>query len=80
MLANFVALCVRVTQIAGLLSSLVVLLVVVAIGFMFEPLPQVSRSLMVQDNRKLPPFIFRAIISLQNETLHVCLLSVCMEL
>lgn len=31
-------------QIAGLLSSLVVLLVVVAIGFVFEPLPQVGRA------------------------------------
>lgn len=31
-------------QIAGLLSSLVVLLVVVAIGFVFEPLPQVGSA------------------------------------
>ena len=36
-------LCVR-QQIAGLLASLVVLLVVVAIGFVFEPLPQVGMS------------------------------------
>lgn len=31
-----------VVQIAGLLSSIVVLLVVVAIGFVFQPLPQVG--------------------------------------
>lgn len=35
-------------QIAGLLSSLVVLLVVVAIGFVFEPLPQVGRPLAAE--------------------------------
>jgi hypothetical protein len=29
-------------QIAGLLASMVVLLVVVAIGFVFQPLPQVG--------------------------------------
>lgn len=31
-------------QIAGLLSSIVVLLVIVAIGFVFQPLPQVGRA------------------------------------
>lgn len=31
-------------QIAGLLASLVVLLVIVAIGFVFQPLPQVCQS------------------------------------
>lgn len=31
-------------QIAGLLSSFVVLLVVVAIGFVFQPLPQVGNA------------------------------------
>lgn len=30
-------------QIAGLVASLVVLMVVVAVGFLFQPLPQVSR-------------------------------------
>ncbi|TMS02821.1 Prestin [Larimichthys crocea] len=35
------------TQIAGLLASLVVLLVVVAIGFVFEPLPQVGEAVEV---------------------------------
>ncbi len=32
-------------QIAGLLASLLVLLVVVAIGFVFQPLPTVSEEL-----------------------------------
>lgn len=31
-------------QIAGLLSSVVVLLVIVAIGFVFQPLPQVGSA------------------------------------
>lgn len=34
--------CCGCVQIAGLLSSLVVLVVVVAIGFIFQPLPQVG--------------------------------------
>ncbi|XP_023651296.2 prestin [Paramormyrops kingsleyae] len=38
------------TQIAGLLSSLVVLLVVVAIGFMFEPLPQTVLAAIIMVN------------------------------
>ena len=39
-------------QIAGLLASLVVLLVVVAIGFVFQPLPQVGMS--VKPNTATP--------------------------
>uniref|UniRef100_A0A8C9W4W1 Solute carrier family 26 member 5 n=1 Tax=Scleropages formosus TaxID=113540 RepID=A0A8C9W4W1_SCLFO len=38
------------TQIAGLLSSLVVLLVVVAIGFMFEPLPKTVLAAIIMVN------------------------------
>nr|XP_046234399.1 prestin isoform X2 [Scatophagus argus] len=38
------------TQIAGLLSSLVVLLVVVAIGFVFEPLPQTALAAIIMVN------------------------------
>lgn len=38
------------TQIAGLLSSLVVLLVVVAIGFVFEPLPQTVLASIIMVN------------------------------
>lgn len=39
-------------QIAGLLGSLMVLLVVVAIGFVFQPLPQVGDA--VADDAELP--------------------------
>ncbi|KAM9334539.1 prestin [Symphorus nematophorus] len=38
------------TQIAGLLSSLVVLLVVVAIGFVFQPLPQTALAAIIMVN------------------------------
>lgn len=38
------------TQIAGLLASLVVLLVVVAIGFVFEPLPQTALAAIIMVN------------------------------
>ncbi|XP_036374003.1 prestin [Megalops cyprinoides] len=38
------------TQIAGLLASLVVLLVVVAIGFVFEPLPQTVLAAVIMVN------------------------------
>ncbi|XP_064199511.1 prestin isoform X1 [Anguilla rostrata] len=38
------------TQIAGLLSSLVVLLVVIAIGFVFEPLPQTVLAAIIMVN------------------------------
>ncbi|KAL2102471.1 hypothetical protein ACEWY4_001639 [Coilia grayii] len=38
------------TQIAGLLASLVVLLVVVAIGFIFEPLPQTVLAAIIMVN------------------------------
>ncbi|MBN3298402.1 S26A5 protein, partial [Amia calva] len=38
------------TQIAGLLSSLVVLLVVVAVGFVFQPLPQTTLAAIVMVN------------------------------
>ncbi|XP_068163578.1 prestin isoform X2 [Antennarius striatus] len=38
------------TQIAGLLSSLVVLLVVVAIGFLFQPLPQTALAAIIMVN------------------------------
>ncbi|MFT7816936.1 prestin-like [Arapaima gigas] len=38
------------TQIAGLLSSLVVLLVIVAIGFMFEPLPKTVLAAIIMVN------------------------------
>lgn len=38
------------TQIAGLLSSMVVLLVVVAIGFVFEPLPQTALAAIIMVN------------------------------
>ncbi|XP_015208044.1 prestin isoform X2 [Lepisosteus oculatus] len=38
------------TQIAGLLSSLVVLLVVVAVGFLFQPLPQTVLAAIVMAN------------------------------
>ncbi|XP_062374578.1 prestin isoform X3 [Sardina pilchardus] len=38
------------TQIAGLLSSLIVLLVVVAIGFVFEPLPQTVLAAIIMVN------------------------------
>uniref|UniRef100_A0A3Q4B5K5 STAS domain-containing protein n=1 Tax=Mola mola TaxID=94237 RepID=A0A3Q4B5K5_MOLML len=38
------------TQIAGMLSSLVVLLVVVAIGFVFEPLPQTALAAIIMVN------------------------------
>ncbi|XP_023205781.1 prestin [Xiphophorus maculatus] len=51
------------TQIAGLLSSLVVLLVVLAIGFVFEPLPQTALAAIITVNlvgmfkqfRDIPP-------------------------
>ncbi|XP_043964651.1 prestin [Gambusia affinis] len=51
------------TQIAGLLSSLVVLLVVLAIGFIFEPLPQTALAAIIIVNlvgmfkqfRDIPP-------------------------
>uniref|UniRef100_A0A3B5ML34 Solute carrier family 26 member 5 n=1 Tax=Xiphophorus couchianus TaxID=32473 RepID=A0A3B5ML34_9TELE len=51
------------TQIAGLLSSLVVLLVVLAIGFVFEPLPQTALAAIIIVNlvgmfkqfRDIPP-------------------------
>ncbi|KAG8005759.1 Prestin [Nibea albiflora] len=42
------------TQIAGLLASLVVLLVVVAIGFVFQPLPQVGEAVEVMTQRFQP--------------------------
>ncbi|KAK1906711.1 Prestin [Dissostichus eleginoides] len=38
------------TQIAGLLSSLMVLLVVVAIGFVFQPLPQTALAAIIMVN------------------------------
>ncbi|XP_040885795.1 prestin [Toxotes jaculatrix] len=38
------------TQIAGLLASLVVLLVVVAIGFVFQPLPQTALAAIIMVN------------------------------
>ncbi|XP_030004538.1 prestin isoform X2 [Sphaeramia orbicularis] len=38
------------TQIAGLLASMVVLLVVVAIGFVFEPLPQTALAAIIMVN------------------------------
>lgn len=38
------------TQIAGLLASLLVLLVVVAIGFVFEPLPQTALAAIIMVN------------------------------
>ncbi|XP_017294236.2 prestin [Kryptolebias marmoratus] len=38
------------TQIAGLLSSLVVLLVVVAIGYVFQPLPQAALAAIIMVN------------------------------
>lgn len=38
------------TQIAGLLASLMVLLVVVAIGFVFEPLPQTALAAIIMVN------------------------------
>ncbi|KAM9328690.1 prestin isoform 2-T3 [Pholidichthys leucotaenia] len=38
------------TQIAGLLASLVVLLVVVAIGYIFEPLPQTALAAIIMVN------------------------------
>ncbi|XP_039616941.1 prestin isoform X1 [Polypterus senegalus] len=38
------------TQIAGLLSSLVVLLVIVAIGYLFEPLPQTVLAAIIMVN------------------------------
>lgn len=38
------------TQIAGLLASLVVLLVVVAVGFVFEPLPQTALAAIIMVN------------------------------
>lgn len=38
------------TQIAGLLASLVVLLVIVAIGFVFEPLPQSALAAIIMVN------------------------------
>ncbi|MED6269052.1 hypothetical protein CHARACLAT_029062 [Characodon lateralis] len=38
------------TQIAGLLSSLIVLLVVLAIGFVFQPLPQTALAAIITVN------------------------------
>lgn len=38
------------TQIAGLLSSLIVLIVVLAIGFVFEPLPQTALAAIIMVN------------------------------
>lgn len=40
------------TQIAGLLSSLMVLLVIVVIGYLFEPLPQTALAAIVMVNLK----------------------------
>ncbi len=44
-------------QIAGLLASLLVLLVVVAIGFVFQPLPTVSEELSDMLSMELIDFV-----------------------
>lgn len=65
----YVSVCI---QIAGLLASLVVLLVVVAIGFVFQPLPQVggAKELMMQSSQHPDNLIFLQTAETTTATCH----------